>query len=280
MPHLVLGCLAVTAVVAATFLPFASGGYDPLTVPVSMVAWALGRVGLLLVPVGGIWLLASLQGNSRVRRFGWLRRITLAVCFVISLAMVFIAFASSGSILFALAAGLVAGLLDFRLVRHMQGVQAGMPLSRSTAVGLTVAPLVVLATQSVLIGPITQQARNRAIANSEPLIVEIERYRSRNGAYPQSLFSIWGDYKPSVMGIERYHYEPMGDSYNVIFKEPSLPFGTRCFVVYSPRDKQRVTVHEQDRLLLDEAGLNADNASNTIVRPLPQAHWKVLLFLS
>jgi hypothetical protein len=66
----------------------------------------------------------------------------------------------------------------------------------------------------------------------------------------------------------------------LIFKEPSLDPGARRYVVYNPRDRQRVTLHEQDRLLLDEAGLDADNAGHTVVRPLPQRHWKIFLFLS
>jgi hypothetical protein len=66
----------------------------------------------------------------------------------------------------------------------------------------------------------------------------------------------------------------------MIFREPSLDFGMRRFVVYNPLDRQRVTAHEQDRLLLDDAGLDADNAGHTVVRALPQTHWKVFLFLS
>lgn len=82
------------------------------------------------------------------------------------------------------------------------------------------------------------------------------------------------------MGVQRYHYEPSGDAYNVIFEEPSPIFGLRRFGVYNPRDKQRLTVHETDRLLLDEAGLDADNAGYTIVQPLPQPHWKLFTFRS
>jgi hypothetical protein len=70
---------------------------------------------------------------------------------------------------------------------------------------------------------------------------------------------------PSISGVERYHFERSGDSYNVIFEEPSLGFGTRRFVVYNPRDEQRVTVHEQDRLLLEGPELDADNAGHTVV---------------
>ena len=143
---------------------------------------------------------------------------------------------------------------------------------------LTATPLVIVAAQSSLIGPATVLARDTAIANCAPFIAEIERYRERHGVYPASLFSIWGDFKPAIVGIDRYHYEPSGDAYNVIFREPSLDFGMRRFVVYNPRDRQRVTLHEQDRLRLDDAGLDADNAGHTFIEPLPQPHWKIFLF--
>ena len=145
---------------------------------------------------------------------------------------------------------------------------------------LVVSPTVVLTAQTMLVDAITTQARNRVIANGAPLIAERERDRERRGAYPESLFSIWGDYKPSTVGVERYHYERSGESYNVIVREPSLGFGTRRFVVYNPRDMQLVIVHEQDRLLLDEAALDADNAGDVVIETLPQPHWKAFLFLS
>ena len=40
-----------------------------------------------------------------------------------------------------------------------------------------------------------------------PLIADIERYRAVNGRYPASLLSVWPDYLPSVIGIERYYHE-------------------------------------------------------------------------
>lgn len=82
------------------------------------------------------------------------------------------------------------------------------------------------------------------------------------------------------MGVQRYHYEPSGDSYNVIVEDLSLGSGGRRFLVYNPRDKQRLTVHESDRLLLSDAQLDTDNAGYTIVKPLPQPHWKLFIFLS
>jgi hypothetical protein len=285
MALLVRACAIVTVIIVATFLPFAPGGYDPLAVPLSGMAWALGHVGLWLVPVGGLWLWVSTRQASHSTRSArpapvWLVWVTLGECVFIAIVVVLIAFASSGSQLLAAATAVFTGLLIFRLGRRIRAAQTEMSMPRMAAVILIVAPIVVLTAQTMLVDAVTTHARNRAIANGAPLIAEIERYRVRRGVYPESLFSVWGDYKPSIVGIDRYHYERSGESYNVIFKEPSLGFGTRRFVVYNPRDTQRVTVHEQDRLLLDDAALAADNARYTVIQALPQPHWKAFLFLS
>src|SRR5688572_20631654 len=190
-----------------------------------------------------------------------------------------IAFAASGSLLLATGTATVATLLIARLARHLRRHPATR-VPRMAPALIAVAPILVLTAQTMLVDAAAMAARNRVIANAAPLIEEIERYRTRRGTYPESLFSIWGDYKPSIVGVERYHYERSGDAYNVIFREPSVDFGVRRFVVYNPLDRQRVTVHETDRLLLDDAALDADNAGHTVVRALPQSHWKLFLFLS
>jgi hypothetical protein len=280
MALLVRACAIVAVVILATFLPFAPAGHDPLAVPLSAMAWVLGRVGLLLVPVGGLWLWASSRRASRPAPPVWLVRVTLGAWALIAIVTILVAFAVSGSQLLAVVTAAAAGLLTIRLAPRIRATWTGTSTPRMAAGILVVGPIVVLTAQTMLVDAVSAYARNRVIANGAPLIAEIERYRERRGAYPESLFSIWGDYKPSIVGVERYHYERSGEAYNVIFREPSLGFGTRRFVVYNPRDRQRVTVHEQDRLLLDEAGLDADNASHTVVESLPQPHWKAFLFLS
>lgn len=275
MAHIVLAFLTVIAIIAATFLPFFPGGYDPLSEPVSSMAWIFGRVGLLLVPVGGLWLWFSQRPGTGIRPRGWLLWTTLGACILIALVLTLIAFAFGA--LLAAGTSALAGLLIIRLARRLR---TATPVGRTVPSMLMVVPILVLMVQLVFIEPIASRARNRVIANSAPLIAEIERHRERQGAYPTSLFSLYGDFKPAVVGVQRYYYEPSGDAYNLIFEEPSPAFGLRRFVVYNPRDKQRLTVHETDRLLLDEAGLDADNAGYTIVHPLPQAHWKLFTFRS
>ena len=267
---------AVPIVLGATFLPYAPGGHDPLAAPLSGIAWAVGRVALLFVPVAALWLWAARKQAARPAP-GWLIRLTLGACLLVSLVMALVAFASSGSQVLGALTAVATGLVAIRVRRRMRAMTS-MP--RLAPAALIVAPIVVMAAQTLLVDALAISARNRAITNAQPLIDEIERYRAKRGTYPDSLFAIWGDYKPSVVGIERYHYERSGEAYNVIFREPSPGFGTRRFVAYNPRDRQRITVHEQDRLLLDDAALDADNAGYTVIHALPQPHWKVFLFLS
>lgn len=275
MAHIIRVILIVAAIITATFLPFFPGGYDSLSKPLSGMAWVFGRVGLLLVPVGVLWLLFSKRSGAGIGLRSWLVWLTLGTCILIALVLVLIALASGP--LLAAGTGTIAGLLIFRLVRRLR---ATAPVGRTMPGLLAVAPIVVLAAQLAFLDPIASRARNRVIANSAPLIAEIERFHARQGAYPVSIFALYGDCKPAVVGVQRYYYEPSGDAYNLIFEEPSPAFGLRRFLVYNPRDKQRLTVHETDRLLLDDAGLDADNAGYSRVQPLPQPHWKLFTFRS
>jgi hypothetical protein len=275
MANTIRAILVVTAIITATFLPFFPGGYDSLSKPLSGMAWIFGRVGLLLVPVGGLWLLFPQKSGADIGPRGWLVWLTLGACTLVAMVLILIAFASGP--LLAAGTGAIAGLLIFRLMRHLQ---AASPMARTLPGLLVVAPITVLVVQLAFLEPIASRARNRVISNSAPLIAEIESYHARHGAYPVSIFALYGDVKPAVVGVQRYYYEPSGDAYNLIFEQPSPAFGLRRFVVYNPLDKQRLTVHETERLRLDDAGLDADNAGYTIVEKLPQPHWKLFTFRS
>lgn len=275
MTHLFQAFVIVALVLAVTFFPFFPGGFDALSIPLSRMAWALGRVGVLLIPMGALWLLFSPRAIAGTKPRGWLVWLTLGTCSLVAVVLVVIAFAFGP--LLASGTASIAGLLIFWLQRRLR---------LTTHVGwtvpslLVVAPILVLTAQLALIEPIASRTRDRVIANSAQLIAEIERYHRRHGTYPVSIFALYGDVKPAVIGVQRYFYEPSGDAYNLIFEEPSPVFGVRRFVVYNPRDKQRLTVHETDRLLLDDAGLDADNAGYTLVESLPQLHWKRFTFRS
>lgn len=78
---------------------------------------------------------------------------------------------------------------------------------------LLIVPVAVLLIQLPAVPRAIESSRNRAIRNRALLIADIEQYRAANGRYPESLFSLHPDhYKPGVIGIKEYLYEPSGDA--------------------------------------------------------------------
>jgi hypothetical protein len=115
---------------------------------------------------------------------------------------------------------------------------------------------------------------------STEFIHDIEQYRTVNGRYPNSLLAVWKDYYPSVVGIEKFHYVPDGDTYNLYFEQPRFlldNIGTREFVVYNKRDKQFMISHTSWILIFSPEQMKA-NQGWYDVHNAPSPHWKYFWF--
>ena len=242
-----VGIAAATVVtVLITLRPFMPGDFDPLAVPLSMLTRVFGFVGLLLVPVGA--LRTACRWHPSLARQRVLRVATVITLSIVAGLLSLAAFALSGWTL-ALITGTLLGHAVVAVSRRLSNL--GVESSRSaTASGLymVIVPLAVCGLQQVLVPRAVEFSRDRAIRHAAPLITSIERYRASYGRYPPSLLSVWRDYPVSVIGIDRYQYEPHGEAYNLVFEQPALAFGTREFVVYNPRDEQVATSHLMDLL--------------------------------
>lgn len=233
-----LGIITATAVVTlCTLLPFLPGGYDPLALPLSMMARVAGLFGLLLVPVGALWLAAKylrpLAGKQH-----WFAVAGLIVSTVVW-AAVSLAALAMGSLSLALICLVLGVYVIFKVLPRLRGLNtASNPTPTSTpwpALYFIIVPLAVFLLQRAVLGPAVELSRNRAISNSVQLIADIEQYRATRGHYPPSVLSVHKDYSPEIIGIERFHYEPSGNGFNLLFEQPASPLGTREFVVYNPR---------------------------------------------
>lgn len=276
---------AITALlILCTLLPYLPGRYDALAAPLSVAARLAGMAGLLLVPIGAAWLAYELWsrrgGNGAPQSRPGRRRFAIAalvagsaVCLVASLGALLFAGVSAGAGALALSA--------YGVVKLARRIQAPSSASLRSAVVvplyLLLVPIAVAALQAALLGPAAELSRGRAIRNSGRLIADIERYRAERGHYPPSLLSVWEDYRPSVMGIERYLYEPSGEAYNLAFEQPSLQLDSREFVVYNPRDEQVMTSHNMDLLRFTAAELEV-RRGHYATRATAHAHWKTFLF--
>jgi hypothetical protein len=144
---------------------------------------------------------------------------------------------------------------------------------------LIVIPCVLTLARVTLLPAAVESSRVRTIEGSAAFIRAIEGYRTAQGRYPLSLASVHDDYDSPTIGVERYHYEPSGQAYNVFFEQPTFPIGTQEFVMYNPLGEQLMIVHNQDLLesspdaVARERDFHARAARDAGVR-----HWKYFWF--
>jgi len=253
--------VGATLVLLATLLPFFPGSYDPVAAPLSSTARIAGGIGLLLVPFGALWLARPGRGTAIAALAGFSLMWGLT-----SLA----AFMTSGYSL----AGILL-LLGVYLFGRLRTAVRGP--TRAAGLYLVALPTAIVVLQQALLGPAIAFSRDRAIRNAAPLIADIERHRAERRAYPPSLLSVWPDYKPGVIGIERYRYEPSGESYNLVFEQLARTLATREFVVYNPRDEHEFTSHAMD--LLEFSPDRLQRARGYFAkRDTAHPHWKYFWF--
>jgi hypothetical protein len=269
---------ATTLIIGCTLLPFLPGSYDGLAVPLSAMARIVGTFGLVLVPAGTLWL--ATDRSARLARWQVLSTVLLVIAASLTAAlMVVIAAIQSGVVLAVVVLALASyGMrCAWTMARRQRG--QGDMRHRVIPLYLTVVPFASAVLQLALIERATESSRQRAMRNAAPLIASIEHYRAANGHYPVSLLSVWRDYSPGVIGIERYHYEPRFDAYDLVFEQFTHRFGTREFVVYNPRDQQAVTAHVFDLLELTPEQLALEQQRGHYEEaPAGIPHWKLFRF--
>ena len=276
MIHL-LGIAATTAgIILCTVLPFLPGRYDPLAVPLSMMAQLFGRVGLLLVPLGILW-----GGSEYFNRPPGVRR-AFAVAALIGVSIVGL-IVSLGAFLESLALGIGSLAVLASAVWRLFPRRGAMVIRPARTINpgalyLFLVPVAVASIQIAVADPMVEFSRSRAIRNSAALIADIDT-GAANGRYPPSLVSVNKDYWPSVIGIRDYLYEPSGDAYNLLFEQITFGLGIREIVMYNPLDQQVMTSHAMDVLQLTPAQLRLDRTrGHNAVHAAAQPHWKYLWF--
>lgn len=275
--HLLGIVLTIAFVLFCTFLPFLPGSHDNLAMALSEMAHLFGIVGLILVPIGLLWLAANRSSRLSQKRHAF-PLLALLASTLVWLAVYLGAVIHSGltlacTVVLVWLVLLRKSWLIFRRGSDARDSASALPLY------LIAVPVVVALVQYAFVERAIEFSRNRAILNSAPLIAAIEEYRTRNGHYPTSLLAEWPDYLPKVIGISQYHYQPHGDAYNVVFEQFNHRFGTREFVVYNPRNEQVMTAHARDILEFTPEQLVVERTRGHYAQQdLPQPNWKYFQF--
>jgi len=249
-----------------------------MAVTLSAMAQMSGVMSLLLVPIGALWLIYEFR--QRMSKSAGAYYFALAALVAAGLAVVAAVLGAFSHI------GLSLGLLTLALwgyiaARLLPGLKRLKTAARESfhpaPLYLVCIPVVVALVQWTLIPRAVAFSRNYAIRQSATLINDIEQYRQANGRYPTSLAALWPDYKPGVIGIEQYHYEPYGEAYNLYFEQSAVPFGTREIVMYNKLDEHHFPSHANDILRWTPEQLRSRKAYYAL-HDTAAPHWKYFWF--
>jgi hypothetical protein len=285
--HLALIGGITTLIVLSIFYPFLPGRYDELAVALSTMAQVCTVAGLLLVPIGALWLFYELRKRApgkrnlpHKKRGYYFALASVITGSIVAVAVSLSAFASIGLSFGFLTLALWFGIFS-RLTSKLKVLKdAEAENFNPVPLYLIFVPGVVLLFQTTLASAATEFSRNYAIANSAELINDIEAYHAAAGYYPRSLSALWHDYKPSVIGIKQFHYAPSGDAYNLFFEQPTFVFrslGTREIVMYNKRDQHVMISHAMDILRWTPEQL-ATRRGWYAVHDASSPHWKYFWF--
>lgn len=251
--------------------PFMSGDFDRLAMPLSTIIQGFGIIGIILSLFGLIWLLMP----SKHKIFSIISIYLFGFLIVV---FTFFAYLISG-ILFGISILFVLGLL---LLKYRQIII--VPFERETIaivpIYLIVLPVSILTVQILVAKPITDWSRDRTIFNAKDYVMDIENFYTRNGYYPKTLQTMYKDYYPNTVGVEKFHYLPFENYYNLSFEQPRFfldIIGTKEWVVYNPKDEHRVYSHTSWFLLLSpqESELRQGWYSSVDTK---HKHWKSFFF--
>ena len=211
-------------ILLCVFYPFFPGQYDSLAMPLSITAQVGVAIGLLLVPIGILWLTYELRKQAQRKRNltanprRYYFTLVSSIAFsIIAIAISLVSFATVGFSL-AIISIIVWAIIFSKLLPNLKSMKDVERDNFCPApIYFVFVPVVSILLQLVLGTPITNFSRDYAIANSSEYISDIEQYHAQYGNYPSSLLAMWKDYYPNVVGVEKFHYTPSDNAYNLFF---------------------------------------------------------------
>lgn len=267
-----LGASLIVAVFSLLMLlPYLPGRFDASASTMSFLAQLASFVAaFLLIPIGVAWVI------NPTRSYLWIKLtlgLAAVIVFVLTIAAIAVNQLALGFII-----GTLCGLLLLRAQQFVRDDPAYV-VGRATRLPflLMAIPIILLTFRTVVLPTMAEWSRTRAIQHSAPLVREIELFHKRMGHYPVSLHSLNPDVPTGVVGLERFFYEPNGDSYNVFFVRPSIQLDAQEVVVFNPRDEHRFASHELDLLQYDGDHLDLRRGDRRRTQ-LQHAHWVSILF--
>ena len=257
------------------FYPCLPGRYDASAVLFSFIVHVFVIGGLLYAPLSVAWGIRILLNPQRKSSF-FIYATLLLTAFIIAFTGLGI-ISSHNTVL-----GISFLLLSFSFLvyffrKFRTEIQAETKEFDFVPFYLLLIPVFLVIIRLLFFSNAVEHSRNYAIKNSELLIQAIESFHQREGHYPLSLQALHADYKPGIVGIDQYHYEPFGKAYNLYFKNFSDDLAAEEIVMYNKLDEHAFAAHATDILEYSGATL-ALRRGDRDQHQLTQEHWVYFRF--
>lgn len=212
-------------VVVLIVSPFLPGPPNRLVVGLSALAQSAAFFGVVLVPVGLLWLF--LDFRDRTKRIGMHRRVLASIAAgivmvpaLLGLVYTFMLIGTGAGI----AGSAIVGLFCYyvwngvRKLRAQSGPFGFVPLCLLTV------PTVSLLMHMYVMEPVSAYSRGLAMDRGEALIGLVEEFRAENGRYPVTLQELGEGLSAKlpdspVMGVSELKYNADAHGFNVSFSQ-------------------------------------------------------------
>jgi len=225
---LVAFCLLTILLIVSPFVP---GPSNSLVIGLSSISLTLGFLGLLLVPVGVLWVIAEWKKSRQPEEkpVNWkpsyhLSIIATVIIFAISLIYIPLLYHIEG-VVASIAFVILLSWPLYKVIRSIRKIKSQPSRAFNPMPFYLIAlPLIAFTANKLLVDPISNFSRKLAIQKSEILIHAIEEYKNNEGAYPESLENLKGKYidaipKSSVMGVTSYRYNKLNGDFTLAFSQ-------------------------------------------------------------
>ncbi|SEI37634.1 hypothetical protein SAMN05216327_10111 [Dyadobacter sp. SG02] len=205
--------------------PFVPGPSNRLVIGLSALGQSAMFLGLLLAPMGALWLFLDFRGRSAStgKHRQVLASIAAGVVMIPALLSVVYAFLLVG-IAAGTAASALLGLCGFYVWKNVRRLgEQSRPFGFVPVCLLTVPGLSLFAHMCV-IGPVSSYSRGLAMDRSEELIGLVEQFKTEKGRYPLTLQELENGLSVKlpdspVMGISELKYDADEQGFNVSFSQ-------------------------------------------------------------
>lgn len=209
-------------------LPFLPGPPNKLVVGLSALAQSAGFLGVVLGPIGILWLYLDARRRGGKTQNGRYAFVLGVIVLVLAALPCLLALTQTyewlgvGPGLITTGAGACLFYKAFQKIRQFRFAPAGA--FNLTPVYLLTIPTLAWIMRMYVLAPVSAYSRELAMDAGETLVARVELYKSENGHYPHSLRALASQHgntvaESPVMGISELKYSASDDGFSVSFSQ-------------------------------------------------------------